>query len=376
MTYDTLIHTVFDKIPIGIIVMCTDGGVHTINDAMAKRLGLHMAAKQALSGELQERVPDLWNIIVSIAVSTDRSRSFIYMHQPDPLSGSQFDEKNYILFNSVEFYSFESTFIIFTAEDITEFYRQHDRERAILSSMHRLQKERSESLIQLARSVSHQVRNPIMAIAGFSRLLMENKQISDKDRERLRAIFEESARLETIVRAMSGYASLQHGIREHISTEHIVSQSELLVREKARVAGISSTFQVMSKGKEAGFWGEPALIMAAVDEVIQNAVDFATAEHVDLRLEVCPDSAGWSLSFIDAGQGILPTDMPYVFDPFFSTKPQGVGMGLTRAKRALTENQGEIAVESEPHNWTRVCLYLPQRQSKRGDEEPRRPVEA
>ena len=61
----------------------------------------------------------------------------------------------------------------------------------------------------------------------------------------------------------------------------------------------------------------------------------------------------------DSGRGIRPDDLPFIFDPFFSTKANGVGMNLAIAKRALDEQEGKIEVESLPGHGTSFRLLLP-----------------
>ncbi len=60
----------------------------------------------------------------------------------------------------------------------------------------------------------------------------------------------------------------------------------------------------------------------------------------------------------DTGEGIPPDQMDKIFQPFYSTKPKGSGLGLSISKTIIEAQQGEITVESEPHKGTRVTVFL------------------
>ena len=61
----------------------------------------------------------------------------------------------------------------------------------------------------------------------------------------------------------------------------------------------------------------------------------------------------------DTGIGIPPEDLPYLFDPFFSSKPDGTGMGLTRVYQVVSDHRGEIQIKSVPGQGTEVNIWLP-----------------
>ena len=66
----------------------------------------------------------------------------------------------------------------------------------------------------------------------------------------------------------------------------------------------------------------------------------------------------------DTGSGISPEDLPYVFDPFFSTKPHGTGMGLAKVYQVIRDHRGEIEINSVPQEGTEITIRLPRWQVK------------
>jgi signal transduction histidine kinase len=79
--------------------------------------------------------------------------------------------------------------------------------------------------------------------------------------------------------------------------------------------------------------------------------------HLDVSLKA--ESNRVRLTVQDTGAGIAPEDLSRVFDPFFSTKPQGTGMGLTAVFHIVANHLGEIKIESTPGQGTVVYLWLP-----------------
>ena len=78
-----------------------------------------------------------------------------------------------------------------------------------------------------------------------------------------------------------------------------------------------------------------------------------------LALSVTPEPKGLRLALRDTGIGIAPEDLPYVFDPFFSSKPDGTGMGLTKVYQVISDHRGEIQIKSVPGQGTEVSIWLP-----------------
>jgi signal transduction histidine kinase len=100
------------------------------------------------------------------------------------------------------------------------------------------------------------------------------------------------------------------------------------------------------------------LMSQALQHLMDNAME-AMAHGGQLALEVTPEPQGVHLTLRDTGVGIPPEDLPYLFDPFFSTKPDGTGMGLTKVHQVISDHRGEIQIKSTPGQGTEVDIWLP-----------------
>ncbi len=107
--------------------------------------------------------------------------------------------------------------------------------------------------------------------------------------------------------------------------------------------------------------GDPELLAMALREIALNAVEALPPEGGHVRLRALEGSGGLELRVEDDGCGIAPEELAYVFDPFHSTKSVGVGMGLTKAQRAVQEHGGSVSIDSRQGLGTVVHLVLPVR---------------
>jgi signal transduction histidine kinase len=100
------------------------------------------------------------------------------------------------------------------------------------------------------------------------------------------------------------------------------------------------------------------LVGQALGHLIDNAME-AMPNGGRLALTVTPEPKGLRLVLRDTGIGIAPEDLPYIFDPFFSSKPDGTGMGLTKVYQVISDHRGEIQIKSVPGQGTEVSIWLP-----------------
>ncbi len=120
--------------------------------------------------------------------------------------------------------------------------------------------------------------------------------------------------------------------------------------------------QLGATGQQANI--DPTLMRRALANLIENASQALTEEGKNLRerrITVGSDiTAGWLEIFVaDTGIGIAPDILPKVFEPLFSTRAFGTGLGLAVVKQVVEQHHGKITIESKPGHGTRVAILLP-----------------
>jgi signal transduction histidine kinase len=214
------------------------------------------------------------------------------------------------------------------------------------TTLHRkiLDMEKMAAMGEMAMFVTHQLRNPIVAIGGFTDQLLKPDVPEDKKQRNLTIIRDEVRRLEDIIYQMGHFLK--------------VSLKEPVYFDPGPVlAGVfdSPEVQTKSQGYVLNVKLEPCLPQILCDptslgEVVRNLLDNAfdatpAGGAVTVR-GYRKNRSGFVLSVRDTGRGISNPDKDQLFRPFFSTKEKGMGLGLPFAKRVMDTCGGKVEVQS------------------------------
>lgn len=218
--------------------------------------------------------------------------------------------------------------------------------------------ERLAALGQLTAGLAHELRNPLGTIKASAEMLTKEsiKQRPEVMAEMAGYIGSEVDRINGLISNFLDFARpLQiHPVQADLKTlfdEVVKQQSEL-----AKSRGVS----VVVRGLEhsLSFTFDPDLLKLAIANLVQNAIQAsAAAQEVELRAAEREEDVVILVS--DQGQGIQPEHLENIFNPFFTTKPDGVGLGLAIVSKIVDEHQGHVTVFSEPGRGTRFEIALP-----------------
>lgn len=221
--------------------------------------------------------------------------------------------------------------------------------------------ERLAALGQLSATMAHEIRNPLATI--FSAISQIRKQ---KDREISSTLLdiaeEEASRLNTMVAELLKFARPRKPLLEDgrlLPT--VIAAVDGLCAAKNIEPGIVSVDDA-SQDVSCLFDGD--LIARALDILIDNAFGSFEADEEDRKItvSVLAQEPGVLLQIKDTGAGIPGELMSKIFEPFYSTKPTGTGLGLPTVKRIADDHRGSIEIESMLGTGTTVKLFLQTRQ--------------
>lgn len=250
-------------------------------------------------------------------------------------------------------------FIGFVAmfRDITEVYTLRQQEKKLMEERDRVSNEKMRSLNKLAMGVAHEIRNPVVMIGGFARRIIKHP---DSNREAIsyaEKILEGARRLESLVDEVQCCANLANlrpalGSLADVAME-AVREMEILAEQKS----VRILFHDL-RSRHFNSMFDPVMMKVAIINVLQNAIDFSAPwSAVDVFIH---DNDGETvLGVKDYGSGIADSDREFVFDPFFSTKPQGTGMGLAVTGRIVHEHGGKIQLDSIPGKGSIFRISVP-----------------
>lgn len=223
---------------------------------------------------------------------------------------------------------------------------------------------RSERMVFLGRmlnDISHQIRNPVLTIGGFSRRLAKTDIPKP---EHIQAVIDESARLELLLNTLNEFIQLDRPKLEPLPVKYLVDNIEPHLMGLVEGHGAKWISKISSSLPTERVLVDTKIFIRALEAVIINALDAYEQEDmekiIEFRVEPILDKGTWACAFCvkDKGSGIKPSVLPNIFSPFFTTKTGHIGMGLTFAHRIMEEQIGDIAIESSVGKGTVLTLYL------------------
>ena len=251
-----------------------------------------------------------------------------------------------------------------TAEVVTELEltRRVDERTAELRSAQEelLRSERLSVLGRLTATVAHELRNPLSAIRNSIYALKEVVAGKGLTLDRPLARIERSiGRCDRIVTDLLDYARSRHLQRApHVLEDWL---AEVLDEQKLP-ENVTLSRDFGASGVVVAF--DPDRLRRVIVNLVENAAQsLGDAERegrgVEIAVETRQSDRHIKIAVIDTGQGIPPDVLPKIFEPLFSTKSFGTGLGLPTVKQIVEQHGGEIEVSSEPGAGTRVLVRLP-----------------
>ena len=341
------LETLFNTIQEGIIVSTADGRISYLNTAAAELLGLNV--EQAIGEPLFRHLRDLdWQKIWS---ADKEEWSKVMTHELEVF----YPRHRLLSFYIVPLVDEEKSVVTGMAvilRDVTETRKQ--TESAIES-------EKLSALTLLAAGVAHEIGNPLNSLNIHLQLMeRELKNLPPENAERLRKDLrvarDEIARLDRIIsqflRAIRpAKPDLQRTSINDIVTETLkllereISDRDILV-EQELAADIPVSLVDRAQLKQAFY------------NLIRNALQAMRAGGI-LRIRTEATDSHLVVSVIDTGQGISAEQMGRIFEPYYTTKPDGTGLGLMIVQRIVRDHGGTIDVESDAGRGTTVRIKLP-----------------
>ncbi|MGA3173936.1 MAG: ATP-binding protein [Syntrophorhabdales bacterium] len=223
--------------------------------------------------------------------------------------------------------------------------------------------ERFAYIGKLTTSLAHEIRNPLCSVKLNSQILLKNTAFDGNDKRRLEIVVHEISRLERILDEMLDYAKplnlkMQPGSLKKI-IDSCLDTMEVRIREKGiEVKRRYSDHRV----RRLLFDGEK--IEQALINVLINCLDaLEKGGSIEINTKVVSDNGmSLRLEISDNGPGIPSEDLPFVFDPFFSRKKGGTGLGLGNVKKIVEAHGGRVDLVPRKPTGTILGLTLPMKE--------------
>jgi signal transduction histidine kinase len=243
------------------------------------------------------------------------------------------------------------------AHQVSGIVRNARLYESVLSSKKELEKvndrliesEKMAALGRLSATLAHELRNPLSGLKGASQLLLRKTGIHDERRQYVNLIMEEVDRLGGIVEDLLHFAKPRALRYEYMNANDVIEDMLLLYSEEFSKCGISVRKRL---SKLPNILADKDKFKQVIVNVIINAIE-AMQEGGELFV-----SSSFTVSqngrheiaifqFRDTGSGIPKDIIAHVIEPFYTTKPNGVGLGLAVCKTITEQHGGSISVISE-----------------------------
>ncbi len=229
--------------------------------------------------------------------------------------------------------------------------------------------ERLAHIGQLTASIAHEIRNPLSAASMSIQDLLKSVSVSGNDKRRLAILGKEITRVARILTEMLDFAKPMKYDFEPVSVEELIHSCLDVLETKIREKNIAVRVELPEPMPTPLLDGEK--MVQALINILLNSIE-AVAKGGEVRISAVNAGSLLQINIVDNGPGIAEEDVQYAFDPFFSRKRKGTGLGLANARKIIEAHGGQIELGPAPSGGTSVTIRVSVSGQTTGDfSEPR-----
>lgn len=220
-----------------------------------------------------------------------------------------------------------------------------------------LEREKLESMAEFAAGAGHEINNPLTVIAGRAQLLLRG----ETDPERRHALALMNAQAMRVYEMIADMMLFARPPQPNLAKIDAVKLIDALVAEMQPTATRQETVLTRTGRIDSlEIMADPTQLSVALRALVQNAFEaLVNGGRVQVDLQTTADSL--QISVIDDGPGVSEAERRHIFDPFYSARQagRGLGLGLSKCWRIVTNHGGTIEVESTPGHGAKFTVTLP-----------------
>ena len=206
--------------------------------------------------------------------------------------------------------------------------------------------DRLAAMGELTAGVAHEVRNPLGVIRASVQLLEDAKGDPGRIHEAAEVIKQEIDRLDRVIKALLDFGRPSKPTLVRTDLNEVLQDIVLFTNRFAKQSNVSITENLDPELPLVQ--GDPDQLKQVFLNLVTNAVQAMDKSGGSITIVTKGAGEYVEVSVSDTGPGIAPVDLPKVFDPFFTKRAEGTGLGLTIVHRIIDEHEGHIEVESGP----------------------------
>jgi two-component system sensor histidine kinase PilS (NtrC family) len=217
--------------------------------------------------------------------------------------------------------------------------------------------ERLASLGRLSTGLAHEIRNPLSSISGSVELVRESTALDEEDAHLLRIVSEEVERLNDLVTTMLSFA--RPGALRMAKTDLVALVADVAIRARASAAAREGVAIEVETGAPVVADVDADQLRQVVWNLLKNALQASpTGTRVTLRV-LSSSGREAVIEVRDQGPGLGDSSAEHVFDAFFTTRTQGVGLGLALVRQIVDRHDGTVTASNLPGGGAAFTVTLP-----------------
>jgi len=351
--------TIFEHVPAGIVYLDPAGLILAVNPAFERYvsrptevlIGSRLADVFPVGGaSLQQLLEEAGR---TGGTACQQSGDFSWSGDPDAVSSWDYT----ICATRAPDGSIRGLLLLVT--DVTDRMKAQQRSREEAEDR-RVRSERLSTLGTLASAIGHELRNPLGIIQNAARALEQRADDPERVRRLADTVSAEAQRATKVITDVLDFVRVRAPRRHPVGIPGMVSETlyRVGVPESIRVeCDLSPDLPlVLLDGQQ---------MAQVLENLIRNAAE-AMPEGGSIRVEARAIDGHLEFRVADDGPGVLPQDVTRIFEPLFTTKKSGTGIGLAISKRLVEAHGGAIRVETVPGLGTTFTISLPLSESGEG----------
>jgi two-component system sensor histidine kinase HydH len=212
------------------------------------------------------------------------------------------------------------------------------------------------SIASLAAGVAHEIRNPLSSIKGFAAYFKERFSGNEEDRKTAEIMIQEVERVNRVISQLIDFARPLELKREKLLLADLIQHTLAIVNTETQKKQI----QIITENAD-----DLPMLEADSDKVKQVLLNIflnslaAMNNSGKLSVKTVTGNNYIKVIISDTGVGIDESNLPSIYDPYFTSKPAGTGLGLAVVQKIMEAHGGKIAVQSVLGQGTDVILQFP-----------------
>lgn len=217
------------------------------------------------------------------------------------------------------------------------------------------QTEKLKAVATFAAGMAHEVKNPLSSIKTFAEYLPQKYDDPDFREKFARIVGQEVGKINELVQQLLDFAKPREPQKQPVRASRLIDETVEFLQGSLVNKHVTI---VRAYSKQDEVWVDPGQMKQVFLNLLMNSVQ-AMERPGCITISTVAENGHLEVAVADTGRGIPKGDLPRVFDPFYTTKPDGTGLGLSVVHSIIQEHGGRVIIDSGIGRGTTVRIQLP-----------------